>query len=162
MKIKLLLFALAIAGASMPIMAHETEGNYMHVLTSTGWKVLDLDQVDRLTFKNGTMVASDKKQNAIETISQKDLMSMTYSETMAELSGVEMLSSDEDASFSFFNGSKTIVMKADGNFTVYSESGATLVEIPAAKAGQTIDLSAIRPGIVILKSGNQSLKAIIK
>lgn len=162
MKIKHLLFALAIAGASLPMMAQETEGNYLHVLTSAGWKVLDLDQIDRLTFKNGSMVATDKKQNTIETISQNDLTKMAYSETKAEFSGIEMLPADEKAVFSFFNGSKTVVMKADGNLAVYTEAGVRLVEIPDAKAGQAIDLSAIRQGIVILKSGNQSLKAIIR
>lgn len=162
MKIKHLLFALAIAGASIPMMAQDVEGNYMHVLTSDGWKILDLDQVDRLSFNNGVMTAADKNQNIVETISQDKLLSMAYSETTTELSGVEMLPNGSKPAFSFFNGSKTVIMNADGNFSVYNEAGAKLVEISSVKAGQTIDLSALHPGIVILKSGNQSLKAIIK
>jgi hypothetical protein len=158
MKIRPLLFILTMVGASLPLIAQE-EGNYLHVQTTTGWKVLDLDSVDRLSFNNGVMTASDKNLNTVETIPQDQLISMNYSET----AGVVGVVAEEEAdTFTFDRATKTAIMNCDGRFEVYTEAGIRLVEIPAARKGETIDLSDIRKGIVILKSGNKSVKEIIK
>lgn len=158
MKLKHLLFALTFAGTALPLMAQE-EGNYLHLQTATGWEVIDLDQVDRLTFSNGTMTASDKDQTTVASFRQDQLISMNYSET----SGIESVTDDNmESTFYFDSDAKAVIMKADGIFEVFSEAGVKLVEIPSAKNGETINLSAIRKGIVILKSGSHSLKAIIK
>ena len=47
--------------------------NYLHIKTSTGWEVLDLDKVDRLTFSNGKMNAQDEKGVTVGTYSQASL-----------------------------------------------------------------------------------------
>lgn len=158
MKLKHLLFALTFAGTALPLMAQE-EGNYLHVQTASGCEVIDLEQADRLTFKNGTMTATDKNLVTVASFKQSELESMYYSET----SGVESITDDTRVNTFSFNGdTKTVTMKADGKFEVFSEAGVKLVEIPSAKQGETINLSAIRKGIVILKSGSHSLKTIIR
>ena len=65
------------------------------------------------------------------------------------------------ATFTYNTSAKTALMLADGNFEIYAADGACLVSVPA-KSGEYICLEAINPGVVILKSGKYTLKAIVK
>lgn len=53
-------------------------------------------------------------------------------------------------------------MLADGEITVYSIAGEELVSIPGLKKGEIVDLNAVRNEVVILKSGNYAVKALLK
>ena len=79
MNLKKILIALAFVGMAIPGFA-QAEGNYLHVKTADGWKVLNLDKVDRLTFKDGNMTASDKDNNVVETVPMASLETITFSE----------------------------------------------------------------------------------
>ncbi|MDE5661443.1 MAG: hypothetical protein K2I04_02325, partial [Muribaculaceae bacterium] len=60
MNLKNLFLAGAVALSALSVSAEDSAGNYLHIRTSEGWQVLNLDTVDRLTFKGGTMTAPDK------------------------------------------------------------------------------------------------------
>lgn len=160
MNLKKILIALAFVGMAIPGFA-QAEGNYLHVKTADGWKVLNLDKVDRLTFKGGNMTASDKDNNVVETVPMASLETITFSE-QAEPSSVASIEADTAAPFSFDAASSTVHMNADGDFSLYDIEGKLLVSIPAVKAGETIDLSAVKGEVVVIKSGNHSLKTILK
>lgn len=135
--------------------------NYLHVRTSSGWEVLDLDKVDKLSFAGENMVASDADGNTVSSYIRSELQTMHVNDDPA---GVNSVISDNktSATFSFNATSGTATMIADGNFEIFDLSGATLVSIPEVKQGETVALTGIKPGAVILKSGNYSIKVIIK
>lgn len=136
--------------------AKAEEGQYLHVKTSTGWSVLDLEKVDRLTFTAANMVASDANGNQVAGYERSSLDQMYFNES----SGVETVVADAAAAtFSYRNGAA--MMLADGMFEVYGVDGALLVSINAKK-GETIDISAISQNVVILKSGSYTLKTVLR
>lgn len=136
--------------------ARADEGQYLHVQTASGWKVLDLEKVDRLTFTTGNMVVSDADNNTLETFNRASLEKMYFAET----SGVQSVIADSTkAIFGFGNG--VVSMLADGKFEAYSLDGSLLVSINAKK-GETIDINAISANVVILKSGSFTLKATLR
>lgn len=131
-------------------------GQYLHVQTTSGWKVFDLEKVDRLTFTSGNMVASDADNNTLETFDRAILEKMYVDET----SGVQSVTADAaKATFNFNNGIAT--MLADGKFEAFALDGSLLVSIDAKK-GETIDINAISPNVVILKAGSFTLKATLR
>ena len=133
--------------------------NYLHIKTSTGWEVLDLDKVDRLTFNNGKMTAQDEKGATVGTYNQSSLEQIYVN----DLAGVESVVADEKskATFKFDAEGRSAVMIADGSFEVYALDGSLLVSIPA-KAGEHIALEAMSgTGIVIVKSGKYAIKAAL-
>jgi|GEM_PF-2727401 len=147
--------AAACAVVMVPAMA---ESQYLHIRTASGWEVLDLAQVDRLTFKSGSMTATDKQNNTVATYNQNALESMYVDEN----AGIEsVVSTDTEATFTFSKDGY-VEMKADGAFLIYGADGALLLEIPEARKGEIISLKTLRQGVVILKSGNYSIKAIVK
>ncbi len=132
--------------------------NYLHVKTDKGWEVLDLDRVDRLTFSGGKMTASDEQGATVATFNQTALEQIYVDET----TGVTSVEAQEaKATFTYNTSAKTALMLADGNFEISAADGACLVSVPA-KSGEYICLEAINPGVVILKSGKYTLKAIVK
>lgn len=136
--------------------AKADEGQYLHVQTASGWKVLDLEKVDRLTFTTGNMVASDADNNTLETFDRASLEKMYFDET----SGVQsVIAESAKATFGVSNG--VAAMLEDGKFEVYSLDGSLLVSINAKK-GETIDINAISANVVILKSGSYTLKATLR
>ncbi len=135
------------------------ESDYLHIHTQSGWEILSLDQVDRLTFSNGVMTASDKDANTLGTYRQADLQEMYIDET----SGVESVMADAaEATLEFDAASRSLRVLADGQVDIYSVAGELLASVPEAKKGESIMLGSIRQGIVICKSGNHSIKAILK
>lgn len=131
-------------------------GQYLHVQTASGWKVLDLEKVDRLTFISGNMIATDAQNNTLETFDRASLNRMYVDETM----GIQSMTTDQaKAAFCFENGVAT--MLTDAKFEAYSVDGSLLVSIDAKK-GETIDINAISANVVILKSGSFILKSTLR
>lgn len=144
-------FALLTAGV-----ASADEGQYLHIRTSGGWQVLNLEQVDRLTFTGGQMVAADANNNTLGSFEQSSLNEMYFDET----AGVEStLAKAEGAAFSFANG--VVTMKEDGRIEIFALDGVLLTAINAKK-GETIDLKAISSKYVILKSGKVAQKVSLR
>ena len=133
------------------------EGNqYLHIHTADGWKVLDLEKVDRLSFSGNQMIAADENNVTVETFDRSGLAEMYVDET----SGVNEIASDAaDATFSYKQGVAT--MLADGLFEVYGLDGSLMVAIKAKK-GENIDLTAMTQEIVILKSGKFTAKVVLR
>ncbi len=137
--------------------------DYLHIRTSDGWKVLDISQVDRLTFSNGTMVATDKENKTLLTVPTTDLKAMVVDNDVNPTpTGIEEVTAKEvKASFTYDASTKSVTMLEDAPFEVYAITGLTLCVIPNAKAGEVIDLKDIHPGVIILKSGQYSLKVVV-
>ncbi len=153
---KKFLLPLALLAATMTVSAE----NYLHIRTDAGWEVIDLDKVDRITFTNGNMVATDASQNVLSTIAQSTLQTMYVDDT----AGINTVSTDNTAAtLTFDAATKVVTLLADGSFEIYNAAGALLVAIPQVKQGETVNLSGISAATpVILKNGNYSLKAIVK
>ena len=158
MKFSRLIFAMAFA-ASVFTASAEDEGNYLHIRTATGWDVLSLNQVDRLTFTNGVMTATDKNNATVATFPQASLETMYVDETAGV--GSPVVDEQTSATFTFAASTRTATMLADGEFTVYNAAGVRLVAIQALK-GETITLTGLEAGVAILKCGDYSLKTVIK
>lgn len=156
MNLKHLLVGVALLGGSLPAIA---DGNFLHIQTASGWDVLDLETVDRLTFKNGTMTATDTNEKVVASYSQSDLNRMFVSET----AGVEAVCAEEvDATFSFDASSKNLRILADGELALYNLNGNVLDIIPEVKTGELINISALPAGVIIVKSGEYAAKIVLK
>lgn len=135
------------------------ETNYLHIETADGWKVLNLDNVDRLTFTGGNMTATDASNAVVMIVPQTSLKTINVNESAGVSAPVVV---EAKATFVYNAGSATVTMLADGAFEVYNVAGSLLVNIPGALKGQTIALDGMEPGVVILKSGNYVLKTAIQ
>lgn len=144
--------------------AAQTGGNYLHVNTGSGWKVIDIDKVDKLTFTGGNMTAVDSENKTVESIPLNSLVAMVYSEDAKapETSSVAIVEGNAKNGFHFDAASSIVTMQVAGNFEVFAASGELLVNIPEVKVGETIDLSAVKSGVVIMKTGDYTLKTILK
>ena len=135
--------------------------DYLHIQTADGWKVLNINQVDRITFTGGTMVATDAEKQTLLSVPTSEVKSMTVNDELT--TGIAQLPTEEaTAAFVFDSESAVATMQANGNFAIYDLSGVKKMEIPAVQKGQIIDLSGITPGFVILKSGDYTLKVSLK
>lgn len=157
MKFKLLLFKFLLVAGVMTATAQSD--TYLHIRTADGWEVLNLDTVDRLTFKDGTMTATDAKQNTVATFKQDTLAEMYFSEDAAV---EEITTPDSKATFRFDTANGTVTILSDGAFGIYNAAGLRLAEIPDAKAGEKVSLKGFPAGVIVLKSGNYSLKVMVK
>lgn len=151
---KLFIALAAVAASSMMTYA---DGNYLHIKTSEGWSVLDLEQVDRLSFSDNVMTATSASGETLSSYPQDQLEKMFANDA----AGVADLKTD-NKNGNFVLDGKTVTMLADSDFAIYSTDGTALVEIPAVKNGEKIDLSALTPGVYVAKSGNQSQKISLK
>lgn len=159
MNLKNLFLAGAVALSALSVSAEDSAGNYLHIRTSEGWQVLNLDTVDRLTFKGGTMTATDKDNNTVASFPQESLEKMYVDET----AGIGQVSASEaEATFTYDAASRTVTMLADGAFKVYNAAGALLVNIPAVEKDQTVVLTGLQAGVVLISSGDYTLKAAVK
>ena len=147
-----LVFALSFA------MSWADAGNYLRIKTSEGWQVLDLDVVDRLSFDGTTMKATDEKGQTVAEIPQRNLERMDVSQ---EAGVKNVLTERANATFSYNTSTQKATMLADGVFELFGADGTRYISFKALK-GETVDLSSIAPGIVIIKSGDYSIKAIVK
>lgn len=136
--------------------------NYLHVRTSQGWEVLNLDKVDRLYFNNNVMTVTDASQNVISSFSKADLISMYVDDTST--TAVKSIAAEEkdEAPYRYDSSASNIYMKGTGEIVVYNLGGEVLVNIPEVKAGEVVDIKAIAPGAIIIRSGNYTSKAIKK
>lgn len=133
---------------------------YLHIKTTDGWQVIDLDKADRLTFKGGTMEVADASGKVIATYPQSTLENIKVDD---ESTGIDMIvaGKDCDATFRFDGATCSAEMIKDGLFEVFGIDGKKLVAIPA-KAGDHIALDAMTGiGPVIVKSGSYTLKVAL-
>lgn len=152
---------LVVAVAQIVTFCAYAADDYLHIQTSDGWKVLNINQVDRITFTGGTMVATDAEKQTLLSVPTSEVKSMTVNDELT--TGIAQLPTEEaTAAFVFDSESAVATMQADGNFAIYDLSGVKKMEIPAVQKGQIIDLSGITPGFVILKSGDYTLKVSLK
>lgn len=150
-------FALSLFCAVSLIGASAAD-NYLHIKTADGWRVLDLEQVDRLTFDGNTMTASDASGAPVMTIPQKSLETMTVTETAGVSTAVV---AEAKATFAYSSSTKCVTMLADALFEIYALDGSRLVAVDAAK-GDNIHIDAVKAGVVIMKSGEYTLKAVVE
>lgn len=135
------------------------EADYLHIRTASGWEVLNLTQVDRLTFTGNTMNALDANGATVASYPRETLEMMYFNES----TGVEVITDEtEGKAFAFDASSASVTMLKDGDFKLYSLDGRMLVNIPEVKAGETINLSALAKGTVIIKSGNNTAKVMMR
>lgn len=122
--------------------------------------MLDLETVDRLTFKGGVMTATDANNNQVATFSQSTLESMHVDDSSE--AGIQDVVATTGNVFSYDPATRTVTFLADGPLAIYGVDGTEIHTIPAVTKGQQVSLEGIRPGIVILKSGDYSLKTVVR
>lgn len=153
--------ALFLAAVACCALSASAADYYLHLKTSSGWKVLNLDEVSTLTFKGDKMVARSADDKVVLDVPKAELEMMSVDQS----AGIDVTvadATDGAVTFTFDATACKAVMKTAGSFEMYGTAGEALLVIPAVAAGEEIDLSAITPGVVILKSGNYSLKALLK
>lgn len=132
---------------------------YLHIRTTTGWSVLDLNEVDKLTFPAGTMVASSFDGQTLGTFRRDALTEMYVDETSGVTSVTSVFAEAVVPTFRIANG--VVTMLSDGIFEAYTTDGAAIARI-SAKKDETIDLSAVGATVVLLKSGTYTLKTTLR
>lgn len=158
--------SLTIAACGMALFAFAGRAeSYVHIRTDAGWEVLDLDKTRSMDFNGGKVSVINTEGAVVSTFNQSELQKIYVDDSVEnnESVWVETVAIDGTSDGPAFNlTSQTASMLTDGDFEVYSTDGTLLVRIPEVKAGETVNLSGIAPGVVIIKSGNQSLKAILR
>lgn len=155
MKLKILTLILALAAYCSHTFATE---NYLHIQTDNGWTIINIDNVDRISFSDGKMVITDKEQTTT-TIAQTELVQMLVNES-ASIESVEF--DNNAAKFTIDAQTKTVKMTTDGNFRILSVNGKILINIPTVKSGETISLDNLNAGVYILQSSNYAIKIVTK
>lgn len=135
--------------------------NYLHILTDDGWKILNIEQIDKISFKNGTMTATGQNNETVLAVPSEKIQSMSVLDTNDAQTGIEAVTAAE-APFVLNNGSASVTMLQNGNFRLINLEGMVLCEIPAVEKGQTIDLTNVAPGIHILQSGSFTIKVCLQ
>lgn len=153
-----LLAAITMASA-MAISAQ----NYLHIQTDSGWKLLDLDKVERISFAGGVMTATDASNNVLSSIAQSNLK-MMYVDEVEDLSGVQLSTITQTESTMAYDAStKTLHILADGTLDVYNAAGLKLISIPEVKKGEDVNVEQLATaGTVIFKNGNYIIKTVVK
>ena len=156
MKIKQML--LSVVCLLVAVSAY-TEDNWLHIRTASGWQVLSLDQVDRLTFTGGQMTATDASGAVVATIPQNTIETISVKET----TGISTVAdASAKASFKLSGDGAVITALADGDFEIYNAAGMLMESISGVKAGETIDLGKLPAGVLIVKLGAYSQKVVLK
>ncbi|MDE6768424.1 MAG: hypothetical protein K2J78_01720 [Muribaculaceae bacterium] len=159
MKIKPLLIATAFGLAALPVLA---EGEYLHVQTTAGWEVIPTSDIDKLTFHDGFMTATDSQNKEIAKIKQTELGKMLVSDSKESASVIDIIDDTATASFSFDAATKSVTILKDGTFSIHTLGGEQLLVIPLVKKGEVINIAAINSEVVIIKSGSYAVKALMK
>lgn len=156
---KILRAALVVVGLVCGAQAVSAQEMYLHIQTSDGWQVLNIDQVDRLTFTGDTMRATDSAGNLVTEIPQISLQTMKVDES----SGVEVITDEQTRdNFELSADGRTAVANASGTLSVYATDGTRLVCIPEVKVAQKVHLEALPAGTYIITLDGQSTKAILR
>lgn len=144
---------MAVAGV-LPVSADDAL--YLHVQDNAGnWKVISLENADKLTFKNNGMQVLDAKGTELQAFDSSQLKSMKVNESASAGIGA-VAAEDEKAAFSI--SGKVVTAAAEGSLCVYGLSGTLYVEIPAVKAGQTVDLSQLPANVYVVKLNGYTSK----
>lgn len=159
MNFKHLLIGTAFSLAALPAFA---EGEYLHVQTSSGWEVIPISNVNKLTFNGGYMTATDSQNKELIKIKQTELGKMLVNDSKESASVIGITDETTPANFAFDANAKSVLILEDGDFAVYTLSGEQLIAIPTVKKGETVNLAAINSEVVIIKSGSYAIKALMK
>ena len=159
MKIKHLLLSTAFSLAALSALA---EGEYLHIQTTAGWEVIPTSDIDKLTFNDGFMTATDSQNKEIAKIKQSELGKMLVSDSMESASVIDIIDDTVTASFSFDATTKSVTILEDGTFSIHTLGGEQLLVIPFVKKGEVINIAAINSEVVIIKSGSYAVKALMK
>ncbi len=160
--LKKIALAFLLTASALNVSAAEEEALYLHIKTTAGWRVLSLDKIDRLKFAGNTMTVTDANDNVVATFARNELSNMAVDEASTPEAGVNDIEIGKGVTFAFDAQTSTVHMLADGALDVYDISGRHLVSIAAVSAGETVDLSEIAAGVVIIKSGTYNLKVALK
>lgn len=144
----------------MACLSGYAQGLYLHIETAEGWKVIDLEKVDRLSFAGGVMTATDSENKTVATVAQEKLQTMRVDDVQE--AGLESVIADGSEVFTYNAATRTLTFLQDGPLSIYGIDGAEIHTIPSVTKGQTVSLEDLRPGIIILKSGDFSLKTVVK
>lgn len=143
--------------------------NYLHIQTSEGnWKVISLDDADKLTFSSNEMQVYDKSGAILGSFSTTTLKRLQINESATEVNdypqaSVETITSaDRTASVSIDVTSKTVSVLADGKLHIYNMAGGTIVSIPSVRKGDTVDISVLHAGAYIIELNGKSQKVVLK
>jgi hypothetical protein len=143
------------------------ESLYLHIQTNDGdWHVYDIAQVDRLTFADGNMTATDANSQPIATFTAGNLTRMQVNDSRTDITeypvpaGIATVTTDATATFAI-NGHNILAL-ADGAFTITTIDGRSAVAIPTVLEGQSIDVSALASGTYIITLGTYTQKVIIR
>lgn len=162
---KLLIPCLLFAGTTT--LSHAEE-QYLHIQTDVdNWKVISLDQADRMTFKNGVMSIADAAGNEIATFKTTDISRMQFNDSKNEVydygTGIlETTLEDETACFTIDSDSRRFMAHASGSLAVYSVDGRMLVKIDRVTEGGTVDFSALPEGIYLFSFNGNAKKVVLK
>lgn len=155
MKLKSTLIALAVMVSAASATAAET--NYLHVITPTGWEIISLDEADALLFDGNQMKVVDAAGSTVKSFDRAELKTLMVNQS----TGVNTVGAT-DTKASFQLAGNTLTALCDGDFSIFSLSGEKLVEIPAVKEGQTVELSGVAAGIYVVRLGAFSAKVSVK
>ena len=142
------------------------ESLYLHIQTANGdWQVLDLEKVDRLTFTDGNMIVADANNQTVATFPTSNVANMQVNDSQTDITefpsaGVETAVAATEATFTI--DGRSIAVLADGALTITAIDGRTAVVIPAVKAGQSVDVSALAAGTYIINLGAHTQKVAIR
>lgn len=136
---------------------------YLHVQSADGnWTVLDLNQVNRLTFSGGQMKATDSKGTVVAQFPAASLTTMKVNdESQAGLDLVETPSGAAKC-FDMSQDGRMLTAKIDGTLRVFTSTGQLAVEIPQVKAGQSVNLYSLPAGAYVINYANVARKALLK
>lgn len=160
--LKKIALALLLTASALNVSATEKENLYLHIKTSSGWRVLSLNQIDKLKFAGNSMTVTDTNDKVVATFTRSDVATMIVDDASTPEAGVNDITADSGVAFSFDAASHSVIMLSDGPLDVYDLNGRHLVSIAAVAKGETVDLSAIAGEVVIIKSGSYNLKAALK
>jgi len=142
---------LAFAGISA-----NADALYLHIQETNGnWTVINLDEVDKLTFKNNGMQVVGENDNVVKSYSSSALSTIAVNEQ--QTSAITSIDSDDKTAALELEG-KVVKVAEDGKLIVCDIAGRICVEIPSVEAGQTVDLSSLVKGVYVVTLNGSSLK----
>lgn len=140
----------------------DAESLYLHIQdTDNNWNVISLDQAASLTFNNGGMQVLDAAGAKLKEYDTKKLVGMAVNEYPTTESSIRDITSDvPQAQFELKDRSLRILQ--DTRVTIYNPQGKCMVDIPAVKSGQTVNLAALSPDVYIVTLNGKSHKILLR
>lgn len=129
---------------------------YLHIQEDNGnWTVLNLNQVEKLTFKNSGMQVLDSNDGVVKSYSSASLKTMLVNES-EDMSGIDGVYNGATADFSLNRG--VVEFKVAGNISVFDLSGRLCVDINSVEAGCNVDLRSLEKGVYVVVINGQTFK----